>query len=250
MGGFNPIFFASSKLVANIFIGGVSSTINSIPSIASILNVSTSNVNLFKISGSDVECRVIVNCAIASSAFAGNTSLTYFKDIYGKCITVDGDQNFDQCINLTEVILPKLQLKYPATTNYILNRCPNLQKVDLSGTTYFTINTMGGGGGGQIYLTDLRLDNVVTWERAAINGSLLSVSVLNIKKCISFGETGDAVGFRGIAGAIKTGMIFNVNIALLTSNAGAVNADMAYYKATYGCVINFFDNSGAYVSTL
>jgi hypothetical protein len=135
-----------------------------------------------------------------------------------------------------------LELDWP-NNPYYFQGIPGLTKAILTTTTVLTQNTFGSSPS----MTELDVRGVVTWQKSAINGSLPLISVIDIKKCTSFGTSG--LGGRGIT-TPKTGAIFNVNIALLTSNAGAVNADMLYYKTNYACIINFYDNSGNYVSTL
>jgi hypothetical protein len=246
--GLQKTVFGRVKYKPNTFIGGVSATINTPDLIATKLGISVTKIKAFSVIGSNIQFAVTgVNYAITNNAFLGNSSITYFRDIDAKCYGLS-DNAFRKCLNLNEVVLPNTILG-----SYSINSYPVvstlLTKVILTGTTIIP----NGAFNGLPSISQIDIGNVVTWQKSAIstsgtvglNGTLTE---LNIKKCTSFGTLGS--GARGIGGSIKTGLIFNVNIALLTSNAGAVNDDMLYYKTTYGCVINFYDNAGNYVSTL
>lgn len=237
--------FGRSKIKPNTFIGGVSATLNTPALLAAKLGISVSAISNFKIIGTDIECKITSNYVMNTSAFRDNTSITYFDDKEGKFTDVGGaTAHFRGTTNLQYINLPKVQLS-EANNSYFFNNNPGsvFTKALLPGTTILSQNTFGN----LPVMNELDVNNVQTWYKSAINGTIGALTVLNIKKCKSFGTVG--VGGRGIT-APKAGMIFNVNVALLTSNAGAVNADMLYYKTNYGCVINFYDDSGNYVSTL
>jgi hypothetical protein len=245
--GLQKTVFGRVKYKPNTFIGGVGAITNTPVLLAARLNTSVNNIKAFSVIGNDVQCAVVNNYSIGWNQWDNRSDLTYYRDEGGKCVLVAGQRTFANCINLVEVLLPKAQLYEILSNTYTWVYNPKLSKLILPTTTTFPQNSIHSTD-----LVELNLDNVVTFQGAAVNGALNKLTVLNIKKCKSFGTTGPtgpSNAFRGI-NTPKIGMTFNVNIALLTSNAGAVNADMLFYKTNYSCVINFYDDNGNYVSTL
>jgi hypothetical protein len=90
--------FGRVKLQPNLFIGGVSATINTSAILATRLGVNQSIIKGFKVIGLNIECTIIANYGVGTSAFRNDTSITYYKDDgqFAKAIsnnTFDGSSN-------------------------------------------------------------------------------------------------------------------------------------------------------------
>ena len=96
-----------SKKSLNTFIGGVASTISTKSLLATKLGISTSAISNFSIDGNDIRCNILVNYDIPSSAFAGNTDITYFNDSNGLVNTINNTA-FLGCTALSYVEFPNV----------------------------------------------------------------------------------------------------------------------------------------------
>ncbi|KOP39225.1 hypothetical protein DBB36_02130 [Flavobacterium sp. WLB] len=93
--------FGNTKNKPNTFIGGVSSTINTPALIAGKLGISSNRINNFKIKGADIEFTITGGkYEIASNAFYGDTSLTFFNDRFGLVTRINLNA-FYNCTNYT-----------------------------------------------------------------------------------------------------------------------------------------------------
>jgi hypothetical protein len=112
------------------------------------------------------------------------------------------------------------------------------------------LTTLGNIGNssfrGASKLTELIADSATTVGNNSIRDTS-SITLVSIKMCKNLGgnPTGDSV-FTGI----KIGCLIKTNIFLATNNAGGADADLTYAKTTRGCTVEFYDDSGNYVSTL
>jgi hypothetical protein len=72
--------FGRVKLQPNLFIGGVSATINTAAILATRLGVNQSIIKGFRVIGLNIECTIIANYFVGTSAFQNDTSISYYKD--------------------------------------------------------------------------------------------------------------------------------------------------------------------------
>jgi len=101
----------------NTEIGGVASTISTPALLASKLGILESRITNFSIVGSDIKCKITGNYNMPSYAFLSDTSLTFFKDIEGKC-TYQGLSSFKDTVNCGELYFPGVLEIESLTGNY------------------------------------------------------------------------------------------------------------------------------------
>lgn len=74
-----------------------------------------------------------------------------------------------------------------------------------------------------------------------------SMELIRMRKLKTFGT---ATSNNDVWTRVKTGVEIQVNIELATINSGNAEASLAWAKANRSAIVNFYDDSGNYVSTL
>lgn len=109
--------FGRPKAKANTFIGGVSATVNTPAVLAGRLGISVSRIKAFSIKGSNIQFAVTGGTySIASFAFSGITSLTYFRDTNGLVTSINAGA-FYACSNAVEYYFPAVTAITSTTAN-------------------------------------------------------------------------------------------------------------------------------------
>jgi len=230
-GQFNPIFFIANQ-PPNTFIGGVSATINTPALIAARLGISPTRIKSFRIVGANIEFRVTGGTYVSpGSMFDGNTSITYFKDNDRRLQSIT---NFDfrNCTNLS--ILEAYGVKNFNTgggikiSNTLITTLYFPEMTSIDGNSSIQSNSL---------LTSFDAPNATLFVGASNLASNANLNYINIPKVLT--KIGvDQLNNNNFLN-IKIGCVINANVALQTSNAGAVDADLQYAITSRSAVVNW-----------
>ena len=201
-----------SKKSLNTFIGGVASTISTKSLLATKLGISTSAISNFSIDGNDIRCNILVNYDIPSSAFAGNTDITYFNDSNGLVNTINNTA-FLGCTALSYV-------EFPNVTNIISSSSGGINGTFQNCTS----------------LTSFIAPKLTTIQN---NGYYLlaNCSSINTISMPALTTLGGTVGDNNIFYLIKTGCTITVPIVFQTNNSGSPDGDLQYAITTRGATV-------------
>ena len=138
-----------SGIKPNTFIGGVGATINTPALLATKLGIAVSRIKAFKVVGSDIECAIIGNYNIPSSAFSGNsTGITSYNDVEGKVLVLN-NSSFANNTNIVSVIFPNcttINSVNPSTR--VFGGCTSLTTVTMPNVTSLGFGSFWGCVGG------------------------------------------------------------------------------------------------------
>jgi len=229
----------------NLEIEGSLSGITTSSQLANFLGVSVSKIRSFTNTGSLIRASIRGNYPIPATQFNGNTSMTKLRDIGGiiGSIGINGLRN----TALTQLVLPRLETTLNAAIGYNMN----LLDIDLPNLSSYGNQALRGNSVTKtIKMPQLEKISEGTIATNALQG-LASLELLDMKKLKVYGtpagqNSATNSGFSGL----KPGCIINVNIALATANAGTVNTAFLYAKNTLAAIVNFYDDSGNFISTL
>jgi len=212
---FNPIlFFESGKSrggAANVFIGGVSGTINT-PALlaAKFLNYpsgtafSASNIQNFTINGSDIECYIGVDYQIKFAAFRNNLSVTYYED-YLSCKRINFAAFFGD-------------------TGFVMN----LKNVFFENVLSLGSNAFNQDGSNGLLETAI-FPNCTSMEGVRTFWHIANLRVCYMPKCVSIGSSvADNQVFASCSNKLKV----YAEPTMATINAGGVEGDLAYVTDT------------------
>lgn len=234
--------FGRIKAQPNTFIGGVGTTITSAAALAAKIGISSTRIKGFKVVGSDIECNISGNYNLPTSAFKNNTDITYYKD-NDRLVQGFANSVFDGSSNLHTLEL--YGLKTFSNGGLPKIRFTKIEKL------YFPEMTIVQGNNSVTnnnLLTSIDIPNATSSYNSNIfyNNPLLSnVNITKVKGNIGLNSRNNS-WFSLCA----IGCIINVNIDMLTNNGGSPDEDLTVIKSQRNAVINFYDDSGNYVSTL
>ena len=268
----------------NTIIGGVASTISTKALLATKLGIAESEIRIFEIVGSDVHANIKGTYILSGYNFQNNTSITSFIDMGDLC-TIVGRYTFENCINLRSVRFNRIiQLRNSSFRNCPLDILFDIQKVttseqyslngckmtshpfsaiftDESGFVFSNnteieyINLPNLYFIGQVEfqglsnLKEIRLDALENLPTSLNHFSgLVSCNLISMKKFKSFNS--NSIGAGSVFANLKLNCVIEVHIALATANAGAPAAQILWAKNNRASIVNFYDDSGNYVSTL
>lgn len=147
----------------NTFIGGMAATFPTSLSFADFLQISQDRIQDYKISGSDIECRIIGNYELNNGwgiTFTGNSNITYFRNIGGNLTSVGGvvfsntpnfilfETDYPTILgtsNFQNSAIQTLIANYSTalgTTN--LQNCTQLTSLQMSSLTTLSLNSISG----------------------------------------------------------------------------------------------------------
>lgn len=201
-GQFNPTTwyeFGKTNDTINTHIGGVSSFINTRSDLAAYLCVSVGRIQKFTINGTDLDFSLIGS---QKYSVCGNASydITFFEDNAAKISNLQSDVLKVRSTTVTRAYFPGIVNQ---TTSGVLQDSNFPLIFDLPNCLSLPSNFFGN-----VFGTD-------------------GNSVFNIPKCLNIGAT------QGYDGGIRIGLVDSptltiyANSALLTSNGGAVEGDLA-----------------------
>lgn len=151
-----------------------------------------------------------------------------------------GTQFFQACTSLLTAVLDEV---VTADNGFFYN-ANKIQNISLPKATTLTLNCCRGATALKTFSAPLL--NTITDKTYFFNGNS-NCTLIDMKKLKVFGNPANISNcFVGL----KTGCIINVNIALKTTNSGAVDAALDYAKNSRGAVVNFYNDDGSYNSTL
>ena len=192
MQSLKKFYFGKQKAKVNLRIGNVSSTINTASVLAVTLDIPVSNIKLFNIIGSDIECAITSPYNIKENAFS-HSPLTYIRD--------DG--------------MMKL------LTRYSFTNCPNLIDATLKGVL-FTTGEVARDCGSMTW----NLPECTSLGNGFLGNTLSNKTiVVNAPKCSALGSTlGDNGIFCKWWGNVK--WILTLKSSLQTVNGGSPDGDL------------------------
>ena len=205
--------FGTKKGGFNTEIGGVSATLNTASALASVLGISASNILDFTITGSNIKCNITVNYVIPASAFENNAVISFYKDS-GK-VTNIGNSAFRTCSLLYYL---EFALITSITGVYFLrNESTGLHDLTVICPKLTSLSNAG------LYLHNRYKLTLYAPLLTAIGSSTADNFVFYRSEYIS-------------------GLRLYVNPSLATSNSGAEEGDIAYYRNTCNAQISYVAN--------
>jgi len=189
----------------NTYIGGVSASITSASSLATVLGISSSIIEDFTIDGSDIKCNITSSYVIAIGAFAANSAITYYID---KGVCTDIRNAFQFAPNITYLEFPNVSI----------------------------VKT--GAVASNPKLTDFLFKNATSCETTSMSPSLNQrIYVPNIT------DFGGSPTYNTVFWYISSwaNVKLYVNPVLATNNSGAEDGDVAYAR-TNGAIIRYVTN--------
>jgi hypothetical protein len=231
-----------------------------------------SNIYDFKISGNDVFFRVKNTFTTRiSKTFNGNTNLVEIIDLENFFSEIDGNNKFANTTALNKIIANREGLVITSGSNGIFNGS-NISNVEFNGVEKFGIALFNNANNlsylkaesctelayrclANTALETVYMPNLTTLKGFNLIGgvgqcfeNMASVTLIDIKKCKIIGGTSntDIQAFLNI----KSGCVINVNDTLRDINSGSAHPDLVYAKTSRLAIVNFYDDSGNYVSTL
>ena len=192
MQSLKKFYFGKQKAKVNLRIGNVSSTINTASVLAVTLGIPVSNIKLFNIIGSDIECAIISPYNIPQNAFHGSP-LTYIRD--------DGMMK--------------------SLTRYSFTNCPNLIDATLKGVLF----TTGEVARECVSMTWNLPECTSLGDNFLASTSGNTTITVNAPKCSALGTTlGDNGIFCKWWGNVK--WILTLKSSLQTVNGGSPDGDI------------------------
>lgn len=270
------IVYSGTQPAINTKIGGVGATINTQALLATRLNIQRSRITNIQIVGADTHFTVVGTYTLTTTAFDGNTNITYFEDTTGKItslaaqafratvnmiygifngVTSTGSGTggtFQNATSLQYVTMPNLvtignttfsgcsalnTVSYPLATSIGNNAFLNC--TSLVTLTFPEVLTIGS----TVFQGCTSLKNFSAAKATTAGGtggntfrSCTSIETINIPKCTALAPT--ALDNNNFL-LIKTGCVISVNVALQTNNAGGPDGDLVYAVGTRGATVNY-----------
>lgn len=200
----NPYRFNSEvSLEPNTFIGGVALNIPTASALASVLNISESNITYFEKVGLDIHCKIDISYAIPANAFQSDSKIRRYEDPEGKLTSVGGS-----AFHLSGI------RRFYSTANvsvsaYAFREC-TMVTIDIGNVTN---------------LINLSLTQ-------------LSAQYINIRSATILG---DSVGNNNVFNLLNGNPSIYAHASLETINSGGIEGDLAYAQ-TRGATLTFVQN--------
>ena len=150
-----------------------------------------------------------------------------------EALTVGEQSVFSNCYNLETASIP-LVYNLPAST---FQGCSKLHTLTHSHFTALGSHSLRGNK-----ITNFIANNVTNVGDTVFQEA--TMTLIELKKCISMGASGNCFNLA------NTGFTIRTNIFLATSNGGSADVNLANAKTLKGATVEFYDNTGTYVSTL
>ena len=264
---------------------GVNAPIDTPYKLAQKLLINVNRITGFKIIFDDVSCRIRGTYTLPPRVFGTDTvgqvneNITYYHDIDNLCTYVDRG-SFSKLPNLKRLTLNGLLnsgidwvINNPELEELYINSCITLSKDVNAGVGYgcpklhtFSANSATSYNGYYLLkgtkVPEVILPNIVSFRDSTTGNVIINeafmnmtmVTLIDLRKLESFQRVSgvDAhadKAFRIFQG-IKTGCVIKVRDVLATLNAGSPPPDLLYAKNSRGAIIELYDSSGNYVSTL
>ena len=170
---------------------------------------------------------------ITTLCFSGISTLVNVDLPKWEALTVGEQSVFSNCYNLETVSIP-LVYNLPAST---FQGCSKLHTLTHSHFTGLGSHSLRG-----TKITNFIANNVTNVGDTVFQDA--TMTLIELKKCTSMGASSN------IFNLANTGFTVRTNIALATSNGGSASPSLVWAKANKSAIIEFYDNTGAYVSTL
>ena len=254
MGTIKKILFRWKKeiLPPNLFIGGVSSVVNTPALLSAKFTFLESEVDGFTIDGNDIYATINnTNYTALEKCFRDDLTITSFKETDGY-LTVLGVQAFRGCTAL--VLLDAIgvttfyrELVFGCSLLHIKDiLLPNVITMNAINSAFTGINISLGETLNFPLATTLTGSNTFRFFRYTINlpecttfGSVDTCAfgngILNIPKVTNLGGT---VLDNSVFRLCSSGLVINVNTAQQTINAGSPDGDLTYASGR-GATINY-----------
>lgn len=280
---FNPAFFYQAGVPPiNTIINGIGGSITTKAVLASKLGISVNLIRRFHIIENDVHATIIGDYSPIYRSFSGYVNLVSYNDITGLIKTINYqvfDQSSIQSINipscesmngavmtncelLTTVNCPALKIIGSA-----FNGCLALNSITTANVEEIGYRAFQGtkipimsfpklrilNGSGVFYnctaTTQLLLPIIEEISTLSeVFRAMSSAVLISMRKLKVFGDP--AVAVANCFGNLKTNCTIEVNIVLLTANAGSPNATILWAKTNRSAIVKFYDDDGNYISTL
>ena len=279
MGNIKSHFFGGG-LDYNLIIGGVGGTlINSAVDLAShfyesdllsAIDYDVADITSFEIVGTEVRATMSVSYK-QKLLFKNNTNITSFLDLDSKFFFITAQEYFLNCVNLAEFYSESLTLIINAHS--FVSGCGALNSCNIGGGAdanferynFFNTGTLGGAFTFKCFHTDEGMfgrsdvSQIFLPDCTVIRGQTLAsitqrsfwampnVTLIEMKKVVAIGDN-PAFVYNCFLGTSNCEI--RVNIALATINGGFAHATLIDARDNKSFTVNFYDNSGVYVSTL
>nr|WP_315175553.1 BspA family leucine-rich repeat surface protein [uncultured Flavobacterium sp.] len=239
----------STDGIANTYIGGIGSTINTPALLATKLGISTNRIENFSVTGSDVECIVIGGSYVLGSIGSGsNLNLKYFIDSDGLVSSL-GYQSFYNT-SVERVICPKATSIATAAFDQNLGLGQNKNALKLLYTPLVSsvgdtvanngVFRSGNLGGGVIYLNL----SLATANAGAEEGDVAYLRTGNTIRYVTNFTPPNAIT------NLSSGTIYNTAIQLNFTTPTAVNGIDFYEVYVNGKLNKEIKNSGEFITGL
>lgn len=198
-GQFNPVqwYLMTSNDTINTHIGNISGTINTRAGLATYLGINVGRIQKFTINGSDLDFSIIGSQKYTATGTEGS-SIAYYIDSAGRVGNIGSGIFRTHSVLISECYFPGVLTQ---TSGALFQDSSFPVLLDMPNCTSTPNNFFGNCG-------------------------ISTPSVFNIPKCLNIGST---QGYDGGIRLNSNSAMFTIyaNSALLTSNAGAVEGDLA-----------------------
>lgn len=231
----------------NLFIGGVSSTVNSESTLATRLGITTNDISYFAVVGSDIEAEITSDYTLSDVAFTNNLNITFFRDeLHCKKFYA---RSFAGAEKLTEIKILKANRFYkgsdPLIRNYALVtiNIPKVLNYDLKHTSQGIFNSASPFASGCTITVDTSMQTI---NNGSLEGDLALAETKGavINYVVNDENTPETITDLAIGTQYKTAL--QLNFTAPTS----VN-EIKYYEVSIGGVIHQkITAPGAYITSL
>jgi len=240
----------------NLFIGGVSSTINTKALLAAKFTFAEGDVSSFEIVGDDIKANITnTSYDFIASAFASNLDITSLEETSGYLVDI-GYRSFTSCSNLTSLKMVKIvsldtqclvgcsSLDYNDLVEPIkdLTGISGIQSADLSNGTYnptYSFDSLVTLNVQQAFVGNLEADfSVLTniaQQRGFRQAGVMNVDFSALEQNLDYGS---AFGYNGTFYNINTSSVLNFKSSMETINGGSECGDLLKAKAA-GVTVNY-----------